>query len=521
MKLFSRFSTRSKFIAGAVLTVAAAASFVAPAVTHADLGADRQTKAYVKGMPGFDHVQFNSFTGVPDVGDERQFLSAKVSGSTGPYYSALNGVQGGNELEMQVYVHNNADTGLNASGAGVAHNTRVRVVMPTGLAANQTAQAFVSADNAQPQVIEDDFTATGSSAFGLAYVPGSAHIKTNFQDVALSDDVMGSTGALIGDNNLNGDMPGCFEHTALVTFKVKVTAPSYSFQKHVKLDGAADTTYAKAVTAKSGDKVDFMLAFKNQGTTNLSNVTIGDLLPVGLTYVPNSTQWLSSHTANKWTQVSYDQWMKGGLGVGDYVPTGTGFVRFTATVDDESKLQCGMNRLTNMGFAKPEGQMTIQDSAEVDVTKTCATATPVYSCDLFDITKDESSKTVTVKTLNTTATGGTNFKSVDIYWGENGVNTLNTNTAVGKSHQYSGNGPFTITATAHFSTPSSDDVTATSTNCAKTVSFTTPVATAAGQTPAPTELVNTGSGNLFSLFAAVTIIGAIVHRLFISRRLAR
>lgn len=518
MKLFSRFSMRSKAVLGTALAVVAAAAVALPGVTHADLGADRQTKAYVEGMAGFDHVQFNSFTGVPNIGDERQFFTGMIDGANTPFYTSLNGVQSGDTMLVRVYVHNNASTTLNESGVGVAKNTRVRVVMPTDLATTQTAQAFVSADNAQPQVVQDNFTVTSATPVGLAYVPGSATIKTNYQDVAVSDNIV-RDGVLIGDKDLSGNMPGCFDHVALVTFKVKVTAPSYSLEKKVRMNGTTD--YSEQVTAKAGDKVNFVLGFHNTGTTQLNDVVVGDRMPVGLTYVPNSTEWKAGYTNNQWAKVTNDGWMKGGLSLGNYNAGAAVYVRFTATVDDASKLECGLNRLTNMGFAHSGTQGTIQDSAEVDVTRECAaTATPVYSCDLFELTKDEATKTVTVKTFNQTAKDGATFKSVDINWGENGTTPLNTNSPVGKTHQFTGNGPFTITATAHFAVPGNDNVTATSTNCAKTVSFTSPVAAVTTTPEAPTELVNTGAGNVFALFAAVTVLAAAMHRVFV-RRMAR
>jgi uncharacterized repeat protein (TIGR01451 family) len=520
MKLFKRFSTRSKILFATALAIVGVAVVTVPTLTHAALGSDRQVKAYTQGVAGFDHVQFNSFTGVPTYGDEREFFTGKISSSTGGYYDSLNGVASGNEMLVRVYVHNNADSSLNANGTGVAKNTRVRVALPTGLAATQTASAFVSADNAQPKIIEDTFSVTGQSPVGLAYVPGSANIKTNMQDKALSDDIIGANGVLIGDDNVNGNMRGCFEYVALITFKVKVTAPSYTLQKGVRAHGT--TTFGEEASVKSGDQVDFSLGFKNTGGTNLNNVVLGDRLPVGLTYVPGTSEWLSGHTNGQWTKITNDDWMKGGLNVGAYAPNSNVFIRFTAKVDDASKLECGLNQLVNHGFAKPEGQSTIEDAATVKVTRECATPTPVYSCDLLEITRDDASRTVTVSAFTQTSKDGASFKTVDLNWGENGAQVLTTNTPVGQKHTYTGNGPFTVTATAKFAVQGKDDQTATSASCAKTVSFTTPVTPVATTTPqTPAVLPNTGVGNIFGLFALVATAGALFHRLFLSRRLAR
>lgn len=517
MKLFkavSKFSTRSKVALAAVLAVVAVA---VPAVTMAGLGSERPTKAYTEGMQGFDHVTFNSFTGVPGIGDERDFFTGMVGTDKPNFYDPMNDVRSGDELLVRVYVHNNADSSNNADGSGVAKNTKVRVALPTGMNQNQTASAFISADNAQPQIIEDTLSMTASSPVALQYVPGSANIKslTGSLNAPLSDDIV-KDGVVIGSEALNGDYKGCFEYVASVTFKVKVTAPAYTLKKNVKINGAADTAYGKEATAKAGDKVDFMLSFKNQGTTDLNTVVLGDRLPVGLTYVPGTTEWLSVHTGQKWTKITNDDWMKGGINVGTYVPTATAFVRFSATVDDASKLQCGLNQIVNHGFAKPEGQATIQDSATVKVTKECETAAPVYSCGMLEVDKGEDRK-VTVKNLTHVAKDGATFKHVVLNWGD-GTEVLTTNPA-GQTHTYAADGNYTVRATVHFDVNGQDVTAGESAACARIVSFTTPAATP--QVPAETELPVVGAGSVTSIFALAAVAGTILYRLFLGRRLAR
>lgn len=471
-------------------------------------------------MAGFDHVQFNSFTGVPNIGDERNFLTAKVSGAaTTGFSDPLNTVKSGDELLVRVYVHNNADSSLNANGTGVAKNTRVRVALPTGMAQNQTASAFISADNAQPQIIEDGLNITASTPVSLQYVPGSATINNKFQDKPLSDAIV-TDGVAIGSEDLGGNFKGCFEYAASVTFKVKVSAPGYTLTKNVRASGAT-TAFVEEQTAKPGDKVEFNLGFQNTGTTELKNVVIGDRLPVGLAYVPGTTQWISGHTNGQWTKITNEDWMKGGLNVGAYLPKGTVLIRFQAQVTDASKLECGVNQIVNHGFAKPEGQGTIQDSATVKVTKECATTpttTPVYSCDLLDVTT-AADRTVTVKDFKYAAKDGAAFKHVVLNWGD-GSEAMVT-TANGQKHQYAKDGTYTIKAVPTF-TVNGKDVTANGANCAKTVQFTTPVTPAAAVTPTtPAALPNVGAGNIAGIFAAVTVVATTAHRLFVSRRLAR
>src|SRR3989344_3864945 len=110
-------------VAGVILGFAGTAAI-------AQFGPDRPTKKYVQGQPGFDHVTFNSFTGVPNIGDERNFLTGKIDGAPDGFYDPMNQVRDGNEILVRVYIHNGADSSLNSDAnnkVGIARNTKVRV----------------------------------------------------------------------------------------------------------------------------------------------------------------------------------------------------------------------------------------------------------------------------------------------------------------------------------------------------------------------------------------------------------
>lgn len=179
-------------------------------------------------------------------------------------------------------------------------------------------------------------------------------------------------------------------------------SPSYTLQKTVRPAGITSGGWGEEVSVKPGDKVQFALDFKNTGTVNVDKVAIGDRLPVGLTYVPNSTEWASGHTNGQWTKVTTDNWLDGGLNIGAYLPDANAIVRFTAQVADADALECGENILTNHAFAKPEGQQNIQDSATVKVTKDCpaSPATPAQN-----ITPAASTTPATAEALPNTGAG--------------------------------------------------------------------------------------------------------------------
>lgn len=166
------------------------------------------------------------------------------------------------------------------------------------------------------------------------------------------------------------------------------------------------------------------------------------------------------------------------------------------------------------------------------------TATP--TCNTLGIAQDDN-HSVNITTFQTTANGAT-FTGADINWGD-GTSANGVSTVVGQTHQYSGDGPFTISAVAHF-TVNGQDVTADGPSCQKQVSFTTPAPppvapppetppsppsppapappTPETPTPAPpSSLVNTGAGNVIGLFSAATIFGTLSYRFFLSRRLGQ
>ncbi len=153
---------------------------------------------------------------------------------------------------------------------------------------------------------------------------------------------------------------------------------------------------------------------------------------------------------------------------------------------------------------------------------------PAYTCNDLELTA-ESDRTVKVSKFDTTATNGAAFSTAAITWGDGG--TLNSSSPVGQSHQYSKDGTYTVTATAHFTINGQGDVTAGGPQCQKQVTFsstTPPKVTPPPTTPptpatpaAPTALVNTGPGSVAGLFAAATAAGTVIYRRMLTRRLSR
>lgn len=276
---------------------------------------------------------FNSFINTPSYGDERAFLDARRTDQTaaGSYKNVLPDVtDGSKEVVLRTYVHNNANPSTNASGLGVAKNTKVRIALPTGTANVMRARSYISADNAA--LVEDTVDFTGTENFSVEYVPGSAVLydNDNFASGASLNDSIVTSGATIGSDTINGDFKGCFEFEAIVEVHVRIKPkqnPNISLTKEVRKSG--ETGWKKEVAAKPGDTVDWLLTSDNTGSAVLNNIVIRDVLPPNVQLVPGSVKWIdASQNAVQSDNPLFD----GGINVGNYAPGGGFYMTFSTKV---------------------------------------------------------------------------------------------------------------------------------------------------------------------------------------------
>lgn len=354
--------------ASAVATMIAAAIIV-PATLLA-WGPDRQT--YTMEHPA-DHVVFNSITNNSAYGDERQFVQIKEAGTPNSSYSTNASLVAGKEYQVYVYYHNNAASNLNDAAhnyAGIAHGAFIRMAMPATVNSNTGATAYVGAANANPQQVWSDIhmTSANGSPVALRYVAGSAAI-TSFGAVngkTLPDSIV-TTGAPLGYNALDGNVPGCNEYAGYVTFRFKADQPNFEVTKQVREQGT--TAWQKSVTTTPGKTVEYKLSYKNTGTTTQNNVVINDKLPAGMHYVAGSTVLVNANNPNGKT--ASDNITSGGINIGNYEPGANAFIRFAATVPAEAALQCNVTtKLTNTVTAETNNGNK-SDTADVMTSTTC------------------------------------------------------------------------------------------------------------------------------------------------------
>lgn len=336
-----------------------------------------------------DFVTFNSITNNPNYGDEHEFVTIEdLTAGTALTNNAT--LVPGHEYQVQIYVHNNAASNLNASGMGVAKDTTVRAALPASVNGSETVDGFVVASNATPKEVYDSAALKSDGKVELEFVNGSAMLHTNFQQTKLADSVI-TTGVKVGDKDLSGDWRGCLEYAGAVTFKFKVKQPvvgDFTMDKQVRKHSTTTGGWVETYAAQPGEVVDYIIRYKNTGGTIQENVVVKDTLPAGMTYVAGSS--VLANANNPTGKAINDDVVTAGVIIGSYTPGSNAWVRFSAKVASAKDLACGVNTLKNIASVKT-GSGTKSDDATVAVEKKCETPTPVDK----DVTVCEiSSKTV-------------------------------------------------------------------------------------------------------------------------------
>lgn len=368
------------------IVLMAVSAVVIPAVVFA-WGPERPTFTAANPAP---YVTFNSMTDNRDVGDERNFVRVRESG-VGNYTDNIN-VQPGKTYDVMVYYHNNASSGLNASGAGIAKDVMLRMQMAANVPANSKTNiaGFITSSNAKPNEVYDTASITNTTAgtMDLSFVAGSAKVTSNgpVNGQTLPDSVF-STGAPLGFDALNGKVPGCNEYAGYVIFKVKAHQPNFTVSKEVRKKGDATWTETKAVNPS--DEIEYLVTYKNTGTTNQNNVVLKDTLPQGVTYIPGTTYVANAtNPQGLLLDANSDKATTTGINIGNYAPGAAAYIKFTAKVASNEKLpKCDTNTLVNKAEIQTDNGNK-SDTATVTVKKHCKPEKPVkYTCDSLSVSK--------------------------------------------------------------------------------------------------------------------------------------
>lgn len=319
---------------------------------------------------------FNSIVNNQNYGDERNFVTARAIDQDihGAWNSNTITAEDGKVYLVRMYVHNNNPNGEDAT----ATDTKVAFSIPTASDSQIEVGGWLNSSNANATQIYDGITfqAPDGQLFHLEYVYGSATLYNNgfagpsgtgFPDDSIVTNASGG-GALIGYEDFDGRIPGCFKYTQIVTIKVKVVY-GHEFELDVKVRPAGThDEFSESIDAKIGDRVEYQIQFTNSAANDIQeNVIIRDVLPENMVYIANTTYlYNSNHKDGK--QITPDgDLFGGGINIGSYEPNASGWVRFTTEVTDKS-LEEGDNVLVN--WAQGMVKATIhQDHAKTMVQK--------------------------------------------------------------------------------------------------------------------------------------------------------
>lgn len=355
----------------AAILIAAVAAVVLPATLLA-WGPDRTT--FTEEHPA-NYVTFDSITNNSFYGDERNFATIKdVSNTSDGGWKDTVTAEPGHTYVVRMYVHNNAASNLGL----VAKNVRATAAIGSNTGKSVGISSYITADNASPNKIWDDVNLTSDKDFNLIYVAGSGEYYNNkLEGAALSDSLATTTGAQLGYEQLDGNIPGCYEYSGYVYFKVQPQfadeTTDFTLTKQVRKSD--DTTgYKKTAAVNPGDTVFYRIEFKNTGSAELDNVDLQDQLPNGVSLIPGSVQIVNANHTTGALLENGDNLVSGGVNIGSYAGGGTNArVSFKAKVADNNNLPlCGVNTLTNKAIVTPEGQNSKEDTADITVTRTCA-----------------------------------------------------------------------------------------------------------------------------------------------------
>lgn len=317
------------------------------------------------------------------IGDEKNFVGARED--TGINLGAENiwegnqiHVENGKTYLIRLYVHNNNPNGLDA----VAKDVKVAFDVPEDTSTRLQINGFITSSNATPSKYWDYVDLVSDQPFHLEYVKGSGKLENNGigqnGGTKLSDDIVkaASGGVLIGYNELNGEIPGCYTYDAFVGIKVKVvydkeaTRSDFSVEQDVRLAGTED--WKSTINAKVGDRVEFQAGYQNTSSATQNNVTFRAILPNNMQYVPGSTKLYNSNHPDG-VVITTDTVTTTGINIGSYAKDANAYIRYTAVVVDKS-LADGANSLFDWARITVNNQL-VQTYNMVGVQK--GSTTPV------------------------------------------------------------------------------------------------------------------------------------------------
>ena len=353
-----------KAVLGAALAVTAAGLVSNSVMAWGDSNNGRQSYSIDDINAGKlgDTITLNSIWN-SKIGDEKNFVGAKVAGQTVDEWNADEiTVKDGETYTIRLYVHNNSPKGMDKIAEGV----KATFSIPTTVSNKLTIVGYLDSSNANPKRYWDEIVFKSDKNFYLEYVDGSAKYTNAIGEFKLSNDVIIS-GAMLGYEQMDGKIPGCYQYDGVVTINVKAhESVAAKVSKTVRIKGTK--TWNEVVDAKVGDEVEYQIEYVNLLSDEVANVMIRDVLPSNVEYVQNSTYLYNSNYKNG-VLLKDNTVTTTGINIGAYSAKGNAYVRFTGKVVDKN-MACGSNQLVNWASATIN-EVVYKDDASVLVEKVC------------------------------------------------------------------------------------------------------------------------------------------------------
>lgn len=318
-----------------------------------------------------DTIIFNTISNSVN-GNEKNFVSTREF--NGPNTTEEDHVWNTKEITVEnggiyiirLYVHNNSPYSNH-----VATNTRVAFSIPATSATSIPVHGFISSDNASPNKYWDGVVFKNDTKFHLEYIYESAYLYNNgigAGGIQLSDEIVTSAaenGVLIGYDELDGNVPGCYQYANYVTIRVMaVFDPEFRVSQKIRIAG--DTEWHNYVDAKVGDELEIQFEYRNISDEQHSNVAVRDLLPTNLEYIPGSTTIYTAKYPDG-VSINQDDLVESGIYIGTYGSNSNAYIRFRVRIID-TNLADGVTGLVNWSQACVNN-ITLQDFSTVRVTK--------------------------------------------------------------------------------------------------------------------------------------------------------
>ena len=278
----------------------------------------------------------------------------------------------GDVLTFSVYYHNGVID-------SVAYNTILRVALPSGMNFSQNVTAYLWADNAGNATPSNPMTqslpVSISVPAALEFIPGSVTWYPNQTDSRFNPPapfLFGQTGdELIGQGLRVGDIVGCWEYSGYVNFKVRVgqpVPPDLQITKTGKNLSQNQYDWTDTVFARPSQRIAFLIKVQVNGGSIAKSVTLWDLLPNQMTYVPGTL------TINGVSAGTYNNFGTGPtttLNLGDIAPGQTLDVYFEANTRDPYVFPQGDTTIINTASVQAFNVSTKQDTATIIVKSIC------------------------------------------------------------------------------------------------------------------------------------------------------